>query len=41
MDVLGSVVLANLLSALLCTLDAEVFMAKVAVYTQMVAMLNE
>lgn len=37
MDVLGSTVLGSLLSALLCSLNAEGFMARVAVYTQMVA----
>lgn len=36
MDILGSMVLANLQSALLCTLNAEGFVAKVAVYTQTV-----
>lgn len=36
MDVLGSMVLRSLLSALLCTLNAEGFVAKVAVNTQRV-----
>lgn len=36
MDVLGSMVLGSLLSALLCTLNAEGFVAKVAVNTQRV-----
>lgn len=36
MDVLGSTVLGSLLSALLCTLNAAGFVAKVAVCTQTV-----